>query len=779
MNMLKSSPVSGQVDIPSPVWRRIRESAETPRRAQANLDDLPESRLFAPFGGPLTEATTDLRPLRTAMGDERYRICHAVLGWLNTLLQSTTPEGREPPRNSLLGMCLRKIPACVANIESYEKELAKEEGRQSMWDTSNVSFELYGQLETLGAATCGWRPLKLAVRAHGLSLLCQAMAEGLFDPNVADLCGHLYGMDLGSCFDDGCSLQKDVAFLLAQRTKDLRDLAFAESLRGSRDLASGKTMFSGWRWEEGISEWVLPSSETNNTPNECPRQALRQLPNCSRSGSQNASVAPAPKTIAMPQKRRRDSGRPASSGSSENSTTPSPPVLTAFDVHRRILVLSASQRRDRLSTNPRQQHHHHHHQRKRRVSYPIPPIMASRAAVPFLVGMMLLTGVCNTLLTKYQDNQCVRNCDPGDGKRPAHFEQPVLQTAQMFVGEMGCWLVVGLMSVYRRLLSRPSPAERGYEAVDNGDANEDRHGHPKPDGGRPSVLRGYRVVLLALPAICDICGTTLMNAGLLLVAASIYQMTRGALVLFVGLFSVMFLRRHLYLFQWLSLVGVVLGVAVVGLAGAIWPDEKKVSQQGFDGAETDAGLSDAARAIIGVLLIAGAQIFTATQFVLEEWMLENSSIEPIRVVGWEGIFGFVVTLLVMVFMHLAVGRTDAGRYGYFDMNEGLRQMSHTRIWVSSVLIMISIGGFNFFGLSVTRTVSATSRSTIDTCRTLFIWIVSLGLGWESFKALQIVGFAMLVYSTFVFNGIVQPPLKSLRPNHEVEELLPEEPIEHQ
>jgi hypothetical protein len=28
--------------------------------------------------------------------------------------------------------------------------------------------------------------------------------------------------------------------------------------------------------------------------------------------------------------------------------------------------------------------------------------MASRAAIPFLVTMMLLTGVCNTLLTKYQ-----------------------------------------------------------------------------------------------------------------------------------------------------------------------------------------------------------------------------------------------------------------------------------------------------------------------------------------------------------------------------------------
>ncbi|KAK5988755.1 hypothetical protein PT974_10244 [Cladobotryum mycophilum] len=404
---------------------------------------------------------------------------------------------------------------------------------------------------------------------------------------------------------------------------------------------------------------------------------------------------------------------------------------------------------------------------------------ASRGAVPFLVAMMLLTGVCNTLLTKYQDNQCVRNCDDPNPSHRVYFNQPVLQTAQMFVGEMGCWIVVGLMALYRRLATKPSPAERGYEAVggpsDSEDTVDDDLDGPKAEGA--SVLRGYRITLLSLPSVCDICGTTLMNAGLLMVAASIYQMTRGALVLFVGLFSVIFLRRRLRLFQWLSLVGVMLGVAVVGLAGAISPDQKPGSDD-VDGSPN--GASDTSTAIMGVLLIAGAQIFTATQFVLEEWMLENSPIEPIKVVGWEGFFGLFFTLVIMVVMHLIVGRTDAGRYGYFDMVEGFRQMTEYKaVLVSSILIMFSIGGFNFFGLSVTRSVSATSRSTIDTCRTLFIWIVSLGLGWESFKWLQIVGFGLLVYFTFVFNGIVQPPLQCLRDERETQELLPEEPIEHQ
>ena len=273
----------------------------------------------------------------------------------------------------------------------------------------------------------------------------------------------------------------------------------------------------------------------------------------------------------------------------------------------------------------------------------------------------------------------------------------MLQTAQMFVGEMGCWLVVGLMALYKRLSGPVPPAERGYEAVNTSDdaeasGEETANARTKLLGSHGnSILRGYRVLLLALPAICDICGTTLMNAGLLMVAASIYQMTRGALVLFVGLFSVLFLKRHLRLFQWVSLVGVVLGVAIVGLAGAIWPDEKP--DAGTHGlATTEDGLTDATRAIIGVLLIAGAQIFTATQFVLEEWLLENSTIEPIRVVGWEGLFGFTVTLLGMFIMHFIVGRTDAGRYGYFDLVEGWRQMTqHKEIMISSFLIMISIG----------------------------------------------------------------------------------------
>lgn len=96
--------------------------------------------------------------------------------------------------------------------------------------------------------------------------------------------------------------------------------------------------------------------------------------------------------------------------------------------------------------------------------------------------------------------------------------------------------------------------------------------------------------------------------------------------------------------------------------------------------------------IVGILMIAGAQIFTATQFVLEESIMERYSLEPIKVVGWEGMFGFLVTLIGMGVLHAVVGRTEAGRGGYFDARAGFSQVFHNRaIAVSSVLIMFSIG----------------------------------------------------------------------------------------
>jgi drug/metabolite transporter (DMT)-like permease len=177
----------------------------------------------------------------------------------------------------------------------------------------------------------------------------------------------------------------------------------------------------------------------------------------------------------------------------------------------------------------------------------------------------------------------------------------------------------------------PLPQQEEDDFSDNEDAVAvQRSSTSKPltqEGQLP--MTGIHQALFLFPAVCDIAGTTLMNVGLILTPVSIYQMSRGALVLWVGILSVIFLGRKLRAYQWASLIIVMLGVALVGLAGSM----VKKATVGIPDVDEETGLvvalltrmavataemvapEDPTKVFIGVLLITGAQIFTATQFV--------------------------------------------------------------------------------------------------------------------------------------------------------------------
>ena len=137
---------------------------------------------------------------------------------------------------------------------------------------------------------------------------------------------------------------------------------------------------------------------------------------------------------------------------------------------------------------------------------------------------------------------------------------------------------------------------------------------------------------------------------------------------------------------------------------------------------------------------------TATQFVVEEKIMTRWSVAPLVAVGFEGLFGTLTILLLMPFM---AQPSMASRSPFFDLPRGWHQMiNNSSVLWSGIIIAFSISLFNYFGLSVTRHVSATARSLTDTCRTLSIWLVSLALGWEQLlfpiSLLQVLGFSLLV-----------------------------------
>jgi hypothetical protein len=106
------------------------------------------------------------------------------------------------------------------------------------------------------------------------------------------------------------------------------------------------------------------------------------------------------------------------------------------------------------------------------------------------------------------------------------------------------------------------------------------------------------------------------------------------------------------------------------------------------------------RVVIGVLLIAFAQLFTATQFVLEEFIMAKHTIQPVKMVGWEGIFGFSITIIGMPILYSIFGARESGQGGYFDIPHGAHQLfSKPEIWGTAIAIMFSIG-YTIMGLKL-------------------------------------------------------------------------------
>ncbi|KAF8921459.1 hypothetical protein CPB85DRAFT_1428442 [Mucidula mucida] len=377
------------------------------------------------------------------------------------------------------------------------------------------------------------------------------------------------------------------------------------------------------------------------------------------------------------------------------------------------------------------------------------PAVMHRLFIPTLLAGMIITGSSNSLWSKWQDMQCVENCNSEDESQRVLYEQPVWQTLQMFVGEMLCFLPVLYTWISAR---RSSPV---YLAEDS-----------QLLAHKDLTLSGFKVMLLWIPAACDLTGTTMMNIGLLYTPVSIYQMTRGALVLFVGFLSVVFLRRRLWLYQWVSLIIVMAGIGLVGFSGSLIKEATKESIGQYlarpaygSNAPEPIDRPEATAVLVGVFFILFAQIFTATQFVVEEKIMGVYAVPPLVAVGWEGFFGALTILLILPILALP---SITAKTPFFDIPRGWRQMINTpSVLYSGIAVACSIALFNYFGLSVTRHVSATARSLTDSCRTLAIWIISLGLGWEKLlfpvSLLQILGFSLLVYGTFMFNGLVRAP----------------------
>ncbi len=351
--------------------------------------------------------------------------------------------------------------------------------------------------------------------------------------------------------------------------------------------------------------------------------------------------------------------------------------------------------------------------------------MALKLSTPVsVIGMISVGTICSLLAKLIYSIE-----GPNRFGEIGRFEKPWFQVLAMFFGMSLC-ILLDLPK------PRPPPMNEAEERplLPNGPQAEegaDRH--------EPSVW------IISIPTLLDLFATACGTTGLLYTTVSVYQMLRGAMLVWTALLSVIFLRRVLSSQQWGGITLCVSGIVLVGIAN--------IASEGAGQARANVALG------VGIILV--GQVLQAAQVVIEEYLLRDLQMSSVRIVAWEGLFGVVHCLLwVFPIVMLLPGR-DHGRLE--DVLDAFYMLAHSWKVLAVVLLDASLMLlYNVFGMEVTENLSAVHRVVIETLRTLCVWVAdlviyyvisngTLGEAWTMWSWLQLAGFTLLIAGTVMYN----------------------------
>ena len=260
------------------------------------------------------------------------------------------------------------------------------------------------------------------------------------------------------------------------------------------------------------------------------------------------------------------------------------------------------------------------------------------------------------------------------------------------------------------------------------------------------------------PALFDILGSSISSISLSFLPSSIYQMFRGAIIIFTCTASILFLKNKYYRQHFLGICIVVIGLIIVGVNAALGGHEE------FD-----------SKIVIGIFLVVLSQVFSCLLFISEEKILKRYDVPPLKAVGMEGMWGvacYIILLIIFYFIrcenwydilkdNICIKDTETNELRFENALFAFKQIWDSwKIKLYLSMYVLSIAFFNFSGLTISKYASATSRTIVDTLRTILVWTFFLVMPFvpddtkESFSWLQLLGFIILILGGLIYNEIL-------------------------
>lgn len=382
-------------------------------------------------------------------------------------------------------------------------------------------------------------------------------------------------------------------------------------------------------------------------------------------------------------------------------------------------------------------------------------------ATYLMILLMIATGSINTIANKLQNISVSLDM---------RYQHNWFITFCMFLGEILCLISYGIMTlIENRKKNQDSIYMTNDKLIDDGkdieNTNEesDNQNEENKDKEKAKKLPEASPFSLMLPALCDFFGSSIMTIGLGLIASSVYQMLRGSLIIFTTIFSIIFLKSKFHRHNYFGIFLVVFGLTLVGISSLSGSSSEESSNN----------------ATVGFILVIFAQVFTATQFILEENFMKKYECHPLKAVGWEGVWGacfYLIFLTIAQNIECPVGESkndffklicfkdpNSNVYLLEDSLYALKQLgANTSLLIYCILYICSIGLFNFVGITISKILSSPARAIIDTIRTIVVWGFFLlpivdEKYQETFAWLQFIGFIFLIIGTVIYNEILVIP----------------------
>lgn len=263
-------------------------------------------------------------------------------------------------------------------------------------------------------------------------------------------------------------------------------------------------------------------------------------------------------------------------------------------------------------------------------------------------------------------------------------------------------------------------------------------------------LKAYLIV--SLPAALDLVGTVCSYIGLFYNSPSTWQMFRGAMIVFATIFSVFFLKRKMSKLKWLGISMCVVAIFVVGVANML--------SEGSQVQKVDPTLK-----IYGMGMILVGMFVQAGQIVVEEQFMKGMTIPPMCIVGMEGVWGCVLTLLIVFPIVSRLPGDDIGNCQENFDNDLFMVNNSPTLQKVVVIYLVSVFTYNISAMMVTYNLSAVHRTLLEASRTAVVWAVDLvihalyptsgfGESWNSWSYLQLLGFVMLVLGQATYSELL-------------------------